>query len=201
MDGLLARWPQASAFGIGGPQMQQRGFEAWWSSERLAVHGYSWEVFRRLAEILGIRRQLRQRLLRQPPAVFVGIDAPDFNLGLEADLRAAGVKTVHFVCPSIWAWRADRVEKIRNAADHVLCVFPFEPELLARHGIEATYVGHPLASVIPLHPDRAAARRRLGLDEQGLVLAVLPGSRRSEIRYLAARFSCGRFGSQGFASY
>src|SRR5256885_540145 len=91
-----------------------------------------------------------------PPAVFVGIDAPDFNLGLEADLRAAGIKTVHFVCPSIWAWRADRVEKIRRAADHVLCIFPFEPELLARHGIDATYVGHPLASVIPLQPDRAA---------------------------------------------
>lgn len=188
LGGLQARWPEASAFGIGGPQMQQRGFEAWWSCERLAVHGYSWEVFRRLAEILNIRRQLRQRLLKQPPAVFVGIDAPDFNLGLETDLRAAGIKTVHFVCPSIWAWRADRVEKIRRAADHVLCIFPFEPELLARHGIDATYVGHPLASVIPLQPDRAAARRRLGLPEDGLVLAVLPGSRRSEIRYLAARF-------------
>ena len=102
--------------------------------------------------------KLRQRLIAHPPAVFVGVDAPDFNLGLETSLREAGVKTVHFVCPSIWAWRADRVEKIRRAADHVLCIFPFEPELLAQHGISATYVGHPLAQVIPLHPDRAAAR-------------------------------------------
>ncbi|MDR0225344.1 MAG: lipid-A-disaccharide synthase [Burkholderiaceae bacterium] len=188
MDGLHARWPEARSFGIGGTQMQQRGFEALWSSERLAVHGYSLDVFRRLGELLSIRRQLRLRLQGKPPAVFVGIDAPDFNLGLEEDLRAAGIKTVHFVCPSIWAWRANRVDKIRRAADHVLCIFPFEPELLARHGIAATYVGHPLASVIPLQPDRTAARRRLGLPEDGLVLAVLPGSRRSEVRYIAQRF-------------
>ena len=188
LDGLHERWPDAPSFGIGGAQMEKRGFEAWWASERLAVHGYSWEVFSRLAEILGIRKKLRQRLLAKPPAVFVGVDAPDFNLGLEASLREAGVKTVHFVCPSIWAWRANRVEKIRKAADHVLCIFPFEPELLAQHGIDATYVGHPLANVIPLQPDRAAARRRLGLDEEGLVLAVLPGSRRSEVRYLASGF-------------
>jgi lipid-A-disaccharide synthase len=154
----------------------------------LAVHGYSWEVFRRLAEILGIRKQLRQRLLAQPPAVFVGVDAPDFNLGLEADLRAAGIKTVHFVCPSIWAWRADRIEKIRRAVDHVLCIFPFEPQLLAEHGIDATYVGHPLANVIPMNADKAAARERLGLSPQDVVLAVLPGSRVSEVRYIAEPF-------------
>lgn len=188
LDGLRQRWPAMQSFGIGGAQMQQRGFDAWWPCERLAVHGYSWEVLRRLAGILGIRKRLRQRLLASPPAVFVGVDAPDFNLGLEEDLRAAGVKTVHFVCPSIWAWRAGRVEKIRRAADHVLCIFPFEPELLARHGIAATYVGHPLAQVIALQPDRAAARRRLGLDEQGMVLALLPGSRRSEVRYIAPGF-------------
>jgi lipid-A-disaccharide synthase len=168
--------------------MQARGFEAWWDSQRLAVHGYNWEVFQRLAELLCIRRQLRQRLLADPPAVFVGVDAPDFNLGLEADLRAQGIKTVHFVCPSIWAWRANRVEKIRRAADHVLCIFPFEPALLASHGIAATYVGHPLASVIPLVPDRQAARQRLGLPQEALVLAVLPGSRTSEIRYIAPAF-------------
>ena len=188
LDGLRERWPDAPSFGIGGAQMQRRGFSAWWPSERLAVHGYSWEGFSRLAEILGIRKKLRERLLAKPPAVFVGVDAPDFNLGLEAALREAGIKTVHFVCPSIWAWRANRVEKIRKAADHVLCIFPFEPELLARHGIAATYVGHPLANVIPLKSDKAAARRRLGLDEQGLVLAVLPGSRRSEVRYIASGF-------------
>ncbi|UUC92129.1 MULTISPECIES: lipid-A-disaccharide synthase [Comamonas] len=188
LDGLRQRWPDASSMGIGGDRMQERGFDAWWQSERLAVHGYSWEVLARVAELLGIRKKLRQRLIAHPPSVFVGVDAPDFNLGLETSLREAGIKTVHFVCPSIWAWRADRVEKIRRAADHVLCIFPFEPELLAQHGIEATYVGHPLAQVIPLRPDRAAARARLGLAEEGLVLALLPGSRRSEVRYIASGF-------------
>lgn len=188
LDGLKAHRPALRSAGIGGPQMQARGFEAWWDSQRLAVHGYSWEVFQRLWELLRIRRQLRQRLLEQPPEVFVGVDAPDFNLGLEADLRARGIKTVHFVCPSIWAWRASRVEKIRRAVDHVLCIFPFEPELLAAHGIEATYVGHPLASVIPLVPDRQAARERLGLSAHAPVLAVLPGSRTAEIRYIAPVF-------------
>lgn len=188
LDGLRTQWPALQSMGIGGAQMQARGFEAWWDSQRLAVHGYNLEVFQRLAELLRTRRQLRERLLAEPPSVFVGVDAPDFNLGLEADLRAGGIKTVHFVCPSIWAWRANRVEKIRRAADHVLCLFPFEPELLASHGIDATYVGHPLASVIPLEPDRQAARARLGLAADALVLAVLPGSRNSEIRYIAPAF-------------
>lgn len=188
LDGLKAQWPALQSMGVGGTQMQARGFDAWWDSQRLAVHGYNWEVFQRLAELLRMRRRLRERLLADPPSVFVGVDAPDFNLGLEADLRARGVKTVHFVCPSIWAWRANRVEKIRRAADHVLCIFPFEPALLASHGINATYVGHPLASVIPLVPDRQAARRRLGLAPDALVLAVLPGSRNSEIRYIAPAF-------------
>ena len=163
IDGMQAHWPDLQTCGIGGPQMQRRGFDAWWPSEKLAVHGYSMEVLRRLRELLGIRKQLRERLLKDRPDVFIGVDAPDFNLGLEADLRAAGIKTVHFVCPSIWAWRAERVEKIRRSADHVLCIFPFEPELLARHGIAATYVGHPLAGVIPMVPGRAAARAQLGL--------------------------------------
>ena len=188
LDGLRARWPDLQATGIGGPQMVQRGFQADWPSDKLAVHGYSIEVFRRLGELLRIRKQLRERLLRERPDVFVGVDAPDFNLGLEAALKAQGIPTVHFVCPSIWAWRADRVEKIRRAADHVLCIFPFEPALLAEHGIAATYVGHPLASVIPLHPDRAAARQKLGLEEGDDVVAILPGSRKSEVRYLAMRF-------------
>ena len=188
MDGLRDLWPELTSQGIGGPQMGRRGFEAWWPSEKLAVHGYSFEVFRRLAEIIGIRKRLRARLLQNPPDVFIGVDAPDFNLGLETDLRAAGIKTVHFVCPSIWAWRADRVEKIRRAADHVLCIFPFEPELLARHGIAATYVGHPLAGVIPLVPDRAAARVQLGLEQGDAVLAILPGSRSAEVQYITPRF-------------
>lgn len=188
LDGLQALWPGLQAQGIGGPQMARRGFEAWWPSERLAVHGYSIEVFRRLAGIMAIRRQLRQRLLQNRPDVFIGVDAPDFNLGLEADLRAAGTRTVHFVCPSIWAWRAERVEKIRRAASHVLCIFPFEPELLARHGIGATYVGHPLAGVIPLEPDRSAARAALGLAPHDRVLAILPGSRSAEVQYITPKF-------------
>ena len=188
LDGLRARWPDLQASGIGGPQMARRGFQAHWPSERLAVHGYNMDVFRRLWELLGIRKQLRERLLRERPGVFIGVDAPDFNLGLEAALKAQGIPTVHFVCPSIWAWRADRVEKIRRAADHVLCIFPFEPELLAQHGIAATYVGHPLANVIPLQPDRAAARQTLGLAPEDTVVAILPGSRQSEIKYLALRF-------------
>lgn len=188
IDGMQAHWPGLRSAGIGGPQMQRRGFDAWWPSEKLAVHGYSMEVLRRLRELLGIRKQLRGRLLKDRPDVFIGVDAPDFNLGLEADLRAAGIKTVHFVCPSIWAWRAERVEKIRRSADHVLCIFPFEPELLARHGIAATYVGHPLAAVIPLVPDRAAARAQLGLRDEDEVLAILPGSRSSEIAYIAQPF-------------
>ena len=188
LDGLKNAWPDLSAHGIGGAQMAQRGFDAWWPSEKLAVHGYSFEVLRRLREIIGIRKQLRARLLADKPDVFIGVDAPDFNLGLEADLRAAGVKTVHFVCPSIWAWRADRIEKIRRSADHVLCIFPFEPELLARHGIAATYVGHPLAAVIPMEPDRAAARAQLGLAPDAPVLAILPGSRRAEVQYITLGF-------------
>ena len=188
LDGLKNVWPEVAAHGIGGAQMAQRGFAAWWPSEKLAVHGYSFEVLRRLREIIGIRKQLRTRLLADKPDVFIGVDAPDFNLGLEADLRAAGVKTVHFVCPSIWAWRAERIEKIRRSVDHVLCIFPFEPELLARHGIAATYVGHPLAAVIPMEPDRAAARKQLGLADDAPVLAILPGSRRAEVQYITSGF-------------
>jgi lipid-A-disaccharide synthase len=187
LQGLKDRWPDLSAVGIGGPAMARQGFEAWWSSDKLAVRGYV-EVLSHYREIAGIRTQLRQRLLREPPDAFIGVDAPDFNLDLESGLRLAGVKTVHFICPSIWAWRPERVEKIRRSADHVLCIFPFEPKLLARHGIAATYVGHPMANVIPLVPDRAAARRALGLSNDTEVVAILPGSRHSEVQYLARRF-------------
>jgi lipid-A-disaccharide synthase len=187
LDGFHARWPALSSSGIGGSQMATRGFDAWWPSEKLAVRGYV-EVLRHYREIVGIREQLKQRLLDRRPDIFVGVDAPDFNLDLEAALKAQGIKTVHFVSPAIWAWRADRVEKIRRSVDHVLCIFPFEPALLAAHGISATYVGHPLANVIPLQPDRAAARRKLGLKDEDIVVAILPGSRKSEIQYLALRF-------------
>ena len=188
LDGLRARWPDMQSSGIGGPQMVARGFDALWPSDRLAVHGYSIEVFKRVAGLLRMRAQLRDRLLHERPSVFIGVDAPDFNLGLETALKEGGIRTVHFVCPSIWAWRAERVEKIRRAADHVLCIFPFEPALLAQHGIDATYVGHPLANVIPLQPDRLAARQKLGLAPDDTVVAILPGSRQSEVKDLALRF-------------
>jgi len=187
LDGLKSRWPEVRTQGIGGPQMVRRGFEAWWPSDKLAVRGYV-EVLRHYREIVGIREQLKERLLQDRPDVFIGVDAPDFNLDLERDLRAAGVKTAHFVCPSIWAWRPERVHKIQASVDHVLCIFPFEVELLAQHGIAATYVGHPLANVIPMVPDRAAARAALGLPQHAPVLAILPGSRASEVKYLAGRF-------------
>jgi len=188
LQGLKGRWPNLTAAGIGGPSMARQGFEAWWPSEKLSVRGYV-EVLPKLREILAIRKPLRQRLVGgSRPDLFIGVDAPDFNFGLEAALRAEGIRTVHFVCPSFWAWRPKKVMKLRAAADHVLCIFPFEPELLAQHGVAATYVGHPLANVIPLLPDRAAARRALGLDEHAEVVAILPGSRRSEVQYLARRF-------------
>lgn len=187
LDGLKARWPALTAQGIGGPAMAQRGFEAWWPQARLAVRGYV-EVLPHLRELLAMRRALGDRLLADRPDVFVGVDAPDFNFDLEIRLREAGIPTVHFVSPSFWAWRAKKVEKLRRAADHVLCIFPFEPELLAAHGVAATYVGHPIANMIPLEPDRAAARRQLGLPQDGRIVALLPGSRRSEVRYLADRF-------------
>ena len=187
LDGLQVSSPVQAA-GIGGPQMARRGFQAWWPHHKLAVHGFGWELIRRYREIVGIRAQLQQRLLANKPDIFIGVDASDFNLDLEANLRAQGIKTVHFVAPSVWAWRPERIEKIRRSVDHVLCIFPFEPELLARHGIAATYVGHPLAQVIPMQPDRALARAELGLAVDDTVVALLPGSRSSEIRHLTARF-------------
>jgi lipid-A-disaccharide synthase len=187
LDGLRSRWPALKAGGIGGPQMARRGFDAWWPHDKLAVRGYV-EVLRHYREIVGIRSALLQRLTAHPPDLFVGIDAPDFNMALEHSLRRQGVRCVHFICPSVWAWRADRLAAMRQSMDHVLCLFPFEPPLLRSHGIAATFVGHPLASVIPMQPDRSAARVRLGLPDDRPVLAILPGSRASEVRYLARRF-------------
>jgi len=187
LDGLKARWSDLRSFGIGGARMRERGFDAWWPSDKLAVRGYV-EVLRHYREIIGIRRQLRERLLQDPPDVFIGVDAPDFNLDLARDLRAKGIKTIQFVSPSIWAWRGERIHKIKESVDHVLCIFPFEPALYAKHGISASYVGYPLASVIPLEPNRAAARDALGLAHEDIVVAVLPGSRASEIQYIGETF-------------
>lgn len=184
LQGLRARWPALTAQGIGGPKMMAQGFESWWPHSKLSIFGYV-DALMNLRELLSIRRQLGKRLIAGRPDVFIGVDAPDFNFGLEARLRQAGVKTVHFVCPSIWAWRPGRIEKIKAAADHVLCLFPFEPELLHRAGIGATYVGHPLADAIPMEAPCTAAREALGLGADDTVIALLPGSRRSEINYIA----------------
>jgi lipid-A-disaccharide synthase len=187
LSGMRDKWPGMQSVGIGGAHMTAQGFEPWWPYEKLAVRGYV-EVLRHYREIVGIRHEMRERLLANPPSAFIGVDAPDFNLDLERDLKAQGIPTIHFVCPSSWAWRANRIEKIRQSVDHVLCIFPFEADLLAQHGIDATYVGHPLAKNIPDKPDRSAARTLLGLPQDATVVALLPGSRGSEIEYLAPRF-------------
>jgi lipid-A-disaccharide synthase len=183
--------PGASFMGIGGPRMQAEGFDAWWPAEKLAVRGYV-EVLRHYREITGIRARLAQRLEHERPDLFIGVDAPDFNLDLETRLRAGGMRTCHYVSPSIWAWRGGRIEKIRRAADHVMCLFPFEEALYADAGIAATYVGHPMADLIRAEASdaaaRCAARKALDLPADRPVIALLPGSRQSELHALARRF-------------
>jgi len=187
LQGMVQRWPQLSSEGIGGSAMEAYGFKPLWCYEKLAVRGYV-EVIKHYWEIVGIRRQLKARWTQNPPSVFIGIDAPDFNLDLAKHLKAQGVPTIHYVCPSIWAWRPERIETIRQSVDHVLCVFPFETELLQRHKIDATYVGHPLAHKILQVIDRDAARKALNISLDATLVALLPGSRKSEIDYLALRF-------------
>ncbi|MFM2054836.1 MAG: lipid-A-disaccharide synthase [Pseudomonadota bacterium] len=185
LGGLRQRWPDLRTFGIGGAQMAAQGFDPWWPYDLLAVHGYSLELLWRLRRLFALRAELGDRLLAERPDAFIGVDAPDFNLGLETRLKRAGIPTIHFVSPSIWAWRGGRIHKIRAAVDHVLCLFPFEPEIYQRAGIAATYVGHPLADAIPVEVPREAARAALGLAPDATVIALLPGSRRSEIRHIA----------------
>lgn len=185
--GLQSRWTDLSLVGIGGPKMDQLGFQSWWPSHRLAVRGYI-EVLKHYREITQIRSQLKLRLLQDRPSLFIGVDAPDFNLDLSQALKKQGIPTVHFVCPSVWAWRAKRLETLGQSTDHVLCLFPFEPALLAQHGIDATFVGHPIAQWVPKQIDKRATRLQLGIDDQALVLAILPGSRLSEIQQLTSRF-------------
>lgn len=187
LQALKARLPNARFFGIGGPKMEGQGLDAWYPMEKLAVRGYA-EVLRHYREIAGIRRSLTKRLLADPPDAFIGIDAPDFNLPLETVLKARGIRTVHYVSPSIWAWRGGRIKKIGRAVDHMLCLFPFEPELYRQRGIPVTYVGHPMADVIS--PDAAPAvfRERLQLAAEQRIVALLPGSRQSELHYLADTF-------------
>jgi lipid-A-disaccharide synthase len=184
---LRERYPHARFAGIGGPRMIAAGLDAWYPSDKLAVMGLV-EVLPRLAELLWIRRDVARRTLALAPDAFVGIDAPDFNLGLERRLKRAGVRTLHYVSPSVWAWREKRAAKIGRSADRVLCLFPMEPPIYARHGVDARFVGHPLADEIPLEPDGGAARDALGLPRDAPVLAVLPGSRLGEIARLGADF-------------
>ncbi|RJG00872.1 lipid-A-disaccharide synthase [Noviherbaspirillum sedimenti] len=187
LSGLRPALPDAYIHGIGGKHMAQHGFVSDWPMEKLAVRGL-FEVLAHYREIKGIQNALRDRLLAERPAVFIGVDAPDFNLGLEAQLKDAGIPTVHFIGPSIWAWRGARIKKIARAVSHMLVVFPFEEEIYRQAGIPATYVGHPMAEVIPLVPDVAAARASLGLDGSAPVVAILPGSRMSELKYNSAAF-------------
>jgi lipid-A-disaccharide synthase len=184
---LRQRLPQAECAGIAGDRMLDAGATAWWHVRDLSVRGYT-EVLRELPRLLRLRSALRERLLAERPAVVVGIDSPDFNLRLEMQLRAAGVPTVHYVSPSIWAWRPGRIEKIRRAADRVLLVFPFEQKIYDDAGIAATYVGHPLASSIPRQADLPAARARLGLSGEEPLIALLPGSRRAEVAHIGPPF-------------
>jgi lipid-A-disaccharide synthase len=187
LSGLRPQVPAAHIHGIGGPKMAEHGFRSDWPMEKLAVRGL-FEVLAHYREIKGIQLALRDLLLQEKPAVFIGVDAPDFNFGLEAQLKQSGIPTAHFISPSIWAWRGGRIKKIARAVSHMLVVFPFEEEIYRRAGIPVTYVGYPLAEVIPMEPDTSAARHALGLSLDAPVVAILPGSRMSELKYNAVAF-------------
>ena len=187
IEALRAKLPNAVFYGIGGPKMLGQGFKAWHPLEKLAVRGYV-EVLKHYREISAIRRDLKRRLLADPPDVFIGIDAPDFNLALEKSLKQRGIPSIHYVSPSIWAWRGKRIHKIGAAVSRVLALFPFEPALYEKQGIPVSYVGHPLADMLPVDDGRDGARLLLGLAAQQPIFALLPGSRQSEVQYMAATF-------------
>jgi lipid-A-disaccharide synthase len=179
--------PNVRFVGIGGPRMKSAGMEVWFPMEKLAVRGYV-EVLKHYREIVGIRKALRRRLLDAPPDLFIGVDAPDFNLDLELALKQRGIPTVHYVSPSIWAWRGERIHKIKRAVSHMLALFPFEGPLYDREDIPCTYVGHPLADMLPAIPDRLAMREQMRLPLDATIIALLPGSRQSEVQHLADTF-------------
>lgn len=195
---LKERLPDAIFYGIGGPKMQGRGFDSWWPMEKLSVMGY-WDALKHYREIAGIRRQLKKRLLDLKPDIFIGVDAPDFNLGLESALKSAGVRTIHYVSPSIWAWRGGRIKKIGSAVNHVLALFPMEPPLYEKENIPVTYVGHPLADIIPMQTSKKVVREKLALPRDYPIFAMLPGSRKGELEMMAdtfvqtAKIICERF--------
>ena len=188
IEALRARFPDARFAGIGGDAMRAAGMDTWFDASELAVMGLA-EVLAHLPRLLKLRKAFRQRLLDWKPDVFIGIDAPDFNLGVERWLKQRGVRTVHDVSPSVWAWREHRAAKIGESADRVLCLFPMEPPIYARHGVDAAFIGHPLADAIPLQPDRAGARTALGESSDAPILALLPGSRLGEIRRMLPDFA------------
>lgn len=187
MAELRQLYPAVRFIGIGGPKMLAEGMDAQFPMEKLAVRGYV-EVLRHYREIAGIRSRLRAQLIAEPPDLFIGIDAPDFNLDLELALRKRGIPTVHYVSPSIWAWRGERIHKIKRAASRVLALFPFEAPLYEQAGVPVTYVGHPLADMLPEAPNRAAMREQMRIPKNAKVFAFLPGSRQSEVRYLAETY-------------
>ena len=184
MSALKLARPDLQFVGIGGPKMQSVGMRVLFPMEKLAVFGYV-EVLRHYREISGIRRKLRAHFLAHPPALFIGVDAPDFNLGLERTLKGHGIPTIHYVSPSIWAWRGERINKIKRAVSHMLTLFPHEPKLYRDAGVKVDYVGHPLADMLPETPDRERMREMMRIPLQAKVFAFLPGSRQSEVRQLA----------------
>jgi lipid-A-disaccharide synthase len=184
---LKARRPGISFAGIGGPKMAAQGFVSHYPMDKLSVRGYA-EALRHYREIMGIRRRLARSLLDERPDLFIGVDSSDFNLGLERQLRDAGIPAVHYVSPSIWAWRGWRIKRIARSVSRILVMLPFEAPLYEKAGVPVTYVGHPLADVIPLEPKKDEARAQLRLPSGKLIIALLPGSRRSELQYMASAF-------------
>ena len=184
---LKARRRMIMFAGIGGPRMAAQGFESHFPMEKLSVRGYA-EVLRSYFEILGIRRRLARSMIQERPDLFIGVDSNDFNLGLERRLKNAGIPTIHYVSPSVWAWRGWRVRKIARSVSRILVMFPFEQPLYEKAGVPVTYVGHPLADLIPLEPKKHEARAALRLPSGKLIVALLPGSRRSEMQYMAQTF-------------
>lgn len=187
IEALRQRHPDVRFSGIGGPLMQQQGLVSRVPMERLAVMGFV-EPLKRLPELLRIRRDIVRHFIEDPPAVFIGIDSPDFNLGVERRLREQGIRTVHYVSPTVWAWRQRRIRKMAAAVHLVLCLFPFEPDFYRQQQVPATFVGHPLADLIPMEPDREYARSALGLSGSGKVVALLPGSRQGEVARMGPMF-------------
>ncbi|HMJ50136.1 MAG TPA: lipid-A-disaccharide synthase [Burkholderiales bacterium] len=184
---LKAYFPQAQFVGVGGPKMLAAGIDSLFPLDKLARHGYV-EILRHLPQIMWIRRKIRNYFLRHRPQILIGIDSPDFNLGLEEKLKKRGVTTIHYVSPSIWAWRGERIHKIKRAVSHMLTLFPFEAPLYEKAGIPVTYVGHPLAEMLPDAPDRDAAREQMRLTPSAKIFALLPGSRPNELHYMADTF-------------